>query len=75
LQKLPFDQIEDNYDDLEHKMLEAFFSHVGSYKEYLHWNMRDINYGFAALEYRYRVLDGEPIVIEDDKSSICREFL
>jgi hypothetical protein len=35
--------------------------------KYLHWNMRDINYGFAALEHRYRVLGGGPIVIEDDK--------
>jgi hypothetical protein len=69
LQKLPFDKIEQNYDALELKMLEAFFAHVGSYKgaKYLHWNMRDINYGFAALEYRYKILGGDPIVIDDDK--------
>jgi hypothetical protein len=35
--------------------------------KYLHWNMRDINYGFQALEHRYRVLGGEPYVIEDDR--------
>jgi hypothetical protein len=28
--------------------------------------MRDINYGFAALEHRYRVLGGDPVVIADD---------
>jgi hypothetical protein len=35
--------------------------------KYLHWNMRDINYGFAALEHRFRVLGGTPVVIEDGK--------
>jgi hypothetical protein len=38
--------------------------------------MRDINYGFAALEYRYRVLGGEAIVIEDDKKfDLSRIFI
>jgi hypothetical protein len=69
LRKLSFDKIDQNYDALELEMLRAFFEHVGSYKgaKYLHWNMRDINYGFAALEYRYKVLGGNPIVIDDDK--------
>jgi len=50
-------------------MLDAFYTHVGSFRgmKYLHWNMRDINYGFAALEHRHRVLGGTPIVIDDDK--------
>lgn len=55
------------YDTLERKMLDAYFTHVGSHRgmKYLHWNMRDINYGFAAIEHRYRVLGGEPFVIPD----------
>lgn len=66
---VPFDQIEAHYDDLERQMLDAFFQHVGSHRgmKYLHWNMRDINYGFAAIEHRHRVLGGVPVVIEDDK--------
>src|ERR1700694_2104723 len=28
--------------------------------------MRDINYGFAAIEHRYRVLGGDPFLIPDD---------
>jgi len=66
---VPFEQIDALYDELERKMLDAFFAHLGSYRgmKYLHWNMRDINYGFAAIEHRYRVLKGSPIVIEDDK--------
>jgi hypothetical protein len=36
-----FDQIEASYDDLEHKMLDAFYNHVGRHQgfKYLHWNM------------------------------------
>src|SRR5690606_5499573 len=34
---------------------------------WVHWNMRDINYGFAALEHRYRVLGGEPFVLPEGK--------
>jgi hypothetical protein len=66
---VPFDQIEAHYDDLERKMLDAFYHHVGSHRgmRYLHWNMRDINYGFAAIEHRYRVLKGTPVIVEDDK--------
>jgi len=29
--------------------------------------MRDINYGFPALEHRYRVLKGDPYKVADDK--------
>jgi hypothetical protein len=66
---IAFDQIEAHYDDLERQMLDAFYGHVGSHKgmKYLHWNMRDINYGFAAIEHRFRVLGGAPVVIEDGK--------
>ncbi|WMW59035.1 hypothetical protein RE411_24925 (plasmid) [Agrobacterium pusense] len=56
------------YDVLERKMLDAFFQHVGSHRgmKYLHWNMRDINYGFAAIEHRHRALSGTPYVIPDE---------
>jgi hypothetical protein len=35
--------------------------------KYVHWNMRDINYWLAAIEHRHRVLEGTPVVVEDDK--------
>jgi len=46
---VPFGQIEAHYDDLERQMLDAYFQHIGSHRgmKYLHWNMRDINYGFG----------------------------
>lgn len=56
-----FDKIEDHYDELERDMLKRFFAHLGARKEvtYLHWNMRDSNYGFQAIEHRFRVLGGQ----------------
>ncbi len=61
--------IGNNYDDLERKMLDLYFEHVGSHKgaNYMHWNMRDANYGFAAIAHRYAVLGGEPRNIDDVK--------
>jgi hypothetical protein len=66
---VPFDQIEASYDVLEKKMLGAFYDYVGSHKgvKYLHWNMRDANYGFAAIDHRFKVLGGKPVVIDDNK--------
>jgi hypothetical protein len=63
------DEIEAHYDTLEREMLAAFYDHVRSFQgtKYLHWNMRDINFGFAAIEHRYRVLGGEPVIIEDGR--------
>lgn len=68
-QGVKFEEIDAHYDDLEKKMLDAFYAHVGGHRgmKYMHWNMRDINYGFAAIEHRYKVLKGEPIVISEDK--------
>lgn len=68
--RIPFDQIEQHYDDLEKEMLAAFFGHLGNHRgmKYLHWNMRDVNYGFQAIEHRFRVLGEEPaFLVEDDK--------
>jgi hypothetical protein len=55
--RFPFDQIEQHYDDLEREMLADFFAHLGSHRgmKYLHWNMRDANYGFQAIEHRCQV--------------------
>lgn len=72
---VPFEEIEAHYDDLEKQMLDEFFGHIGNHRgmKYLHWNMRDINYGFAAIEHRYRVLQGDPFVIdEQNKYDLAR---
>jgi hypothetical protein len=67
--QIPFDQIEQHYDDLEKRMLIAFFAQLSNHRgtKYLHWNMRDANYGFQAIEHRFRVLGQEPYVVDDEK--------
>lgn len=61
--------IPQQYDDLERKMLGEFYEFVRNHSgfTFVHWNMRDANYGFPALEHRYKVLKGTPFVIADDK--------
>lgn len=62
------EQIEQNYNDLEKAMLNEFYSYVSRYSNntWLHWNMRNSDYGFQAIAHRYRVLGGDnaPIVEE-----------
>lgn len=64
-----FSDIENNYDRLEKEMLDEFFSFLRERKTHIwvHWNMRDMNYGFPALEHRYRVLGGQPEILEDSQ--------
>ena len=67
-QCIPFAQIEEHYNDLEKEMLTAFFGHLAGHQgmKYLHWNMRDVNYGFQAIEHRFKVLGKEPHVVDDN---------
>lgn len=67
---IKFDDIDKKYDELERRMLDAYYAHIGSHRgmKYLHWNMRDMNFGFSAIDHRYRVLGGvPPFLIEDNK--------
>lgn len=63
------ENIEENYDLLEKEMLKEYFKFLKEHKDYLwiHWNMRDGNYGFHAIENRYQVLGGKVNVLEDSK--------
>jgi len=47
---------------LEKEMLDEFgqFLQRNFHCAWVHWNMRDINYGFQAIEHRDRVLGGTP---------------
>lgn len=64
-----FDKITDHYDDLEKKMLDRYFEFIRNRQHcnWVHWNMRDVNYGFAAIEHRYRVLGGTAIQVSEDR--------
>ncbi len=80
LRQIPITQasIEPFFNELEKEMLSAFYAHMRSHpmRTYLHWNMRDKNYGFQAIEHRHQVLGGEPFSIEDDKKlDLSRLFI
>ena len=66
------------YDCLEREMLQDFYKQLKNYQQmkFLHWNMRDSNYGFQAIEHRYRVLcrnDNDVYLVDDkDKTDLAR---
>lgn len=66
--KIPLNQIEAHYDQLEASMLTEYFQFVQEHKDYkwVHWNMRDINYGFEAIENRALVLGVNPVHLRDE---------
>jgi hypothetical protein len=55
------EDVESRYDDIELELLERFYSFVRDRREkyWVHWNMRNIVFGFEHLEHRYRVLTGK----------------
>ncbi|MEN6620454.1 MAG: hypothetical protein ABFD50_02740 [Smithella sp.] len=55
-------KIAEHYDVLEKEMLDEFGQFLQQNNNYtwVHWNMRDINYGFQAIEHRHKVLGGSP---------------
>jgi hypothetical protein len=59
--------IEARYDELEREMLTGFYRFVADHLQatWVHWNMRDVNYGFEALSHRLRVLGGQAADIPD----------
>jgi hypothetical protein len=65
-------------DPLELDMLDGYFSFLlkNSDSTFIHWNMRDDNYGFSALEHRFRVLGGNPCILQDNrKFDLARELV
>lgn len=65
--------------ELELAMLTDFFdfAKINNEKYWIHWNMRDSNYGFKALEHRYRVLSGNQpstFVPDNKKIDLARLF-
>lgn len=56
------------YDELELKMLNEFSGFVkkNNTQKWLHWNMRDSNYGFEAINNRIRILKGHQFEIAED---------
>jgi hypothetical protein len=69
LSEIDFDNLNDTeYDSLEKEMLNEFSALVKLYSahKWIHWNMRDSNYGFEAINNRIRILGGQTFEIADD---------
>ena len=66
---VPLEDITDHYDRLEKAMLKELFTYLATVpvQKFVHWNMRDINFGFQAIEHRYKVLGGVPAVVDDKR--------
>ena len=62
LKAISLPKIACHYDALEKEMLDEFgqFFQSNLHCTWVHWNMRDINYGFQAIEHRHKVLGGTP---------------
>lgn len=64
------DEIAANLDHCERHMLDKFYQFVNDHKSayaWLHWNMRDSNYGFEAIAHRHAVLGGKPVELSDEQ--------
>jgi hypothetical protein len=57
---IPREEVLVRFDEVERKLLEQFYDFVRDRrdKHWVHWNMRNLTFGFEHLEHRYRVLGG-----------------
>lgn len=75
LRRLAPVQVLSQLDELERVTLGKFFAFLASNRSarFVHWNMRDALFGFAAVEHRYRVLGREPFCLpEAQKLDLAR---
>jgi len=54
-------------DQIEKTLLSDFYNYVKQHQKayWVHWSMRNVNFGFAALEHRAKVLDLTPEIIDE----------
>ncbi len=70
--------ISENFDELEKRMLKEFFEYAKTHirSHWLHWNMRDGNFGFAALEHRAQALGNTSVEIpEENRHDLARMLI
>lgn len=61
---IPREDIQQHYNKLELKMLDRFYLFSKEYvsRYWLNWKMKNINFGFEAIEHRYEVLGGQNFI-------------
>jgi hypothetical protein len=77
---VPREEVEHRYDEIERELLKRFYDFVRDRREkyWIHWNMRNLTYGFEHLEHRYRVLNQSepphiPIEVRLNLNDILKE--
>lgn len=78
--KVPRDDVEAHYDAIERELLGRFFDFMRDRREkyWIHWNMRNLTYGFEHLEQRYRVLHAKepphiPVEVRINLSDLLKQ--
>lgn len=58
--RIPRENVRERFDEVELSLLQGFYAFVRDRRDkyWVHWNMRNLTYGFEHLEHRYRVLGG-----------------
>ncbi|MDT1950084.1 hypothetical protein MX630_04920 [Carnobacterium divergens] len=69
LKNIAYKDIKSNLDTLEKELLKRFFKFVktNAHMNWIHWSMRDHNYGFNAIDHRSETLKIKPESIDDSK--------
>lgn len=69
LRAMTGDAASERLSELEAAMLTRVFRFAAENKamRFVHWNMRDVKFGFPALEHRARVLGVEPFEVHDSQ--------
>lgn len=59
------EDVRDRFNEIELELLRQFYNFVRDHRSkfWVHWNMRNLTYGFEHLEHRYRVLRGEDAAV------------
>lgn len=57
---IPRESVRERFDEVERKLLQDFYAFVRDRRDkyWVHWNMRNLTFGFEHLEHRFRVLTG-----------------
>ena len=74
------DELEKNYDLIENELLTRFYNFVRDRREknWVHWQMKNLTYGFEHLAHRYRVLTGAepphiPVEVRINLSDVLKD--
>lgn len=64
--KISRENVIKNLDEIERKLLSEFYNFIRDRRDkfWIHWNMRNLTYGFEHIQHRYRVLvdDNIPVI-------------